>query len=270
MPLAPDVLRSRLAAQQWTAHNIVLTPEIMTVPGQHDFMTTDLRLQAIFRAVRLVFGDRFAGLRVADLGSLEGGFALAFAQRGSQVTAIEARRMNVQKIRLLREHFQLENLLVEQKDVKAFSRESHGVFDVVLALGILYHLDNPVAWLRQIAEATGRLLIIDTHFAPATDADLKLIDTRIANLSALETVRHGEHEYKGRWFFEYPEGVDREPQLWASWSNNRSFWLTRESLFQAVTHCGFDLVLEQHDYSCGLYHHFSFVFPRLQMFAVRL
>jgi hypothetical protein len=34
---------------------------------------------------------------------------------------------------------------------------------------------------------------------------------------------------------------------WASWSNHRSFWMTREAHIQAISNAGFDIVLEQWD-----------------------
>ena len=99
---------------------------------------------------------------MADLGCLEGGFSLAFAQLGAEVVAIEARAENFEKCRLVQEHFGLPNLRFVQGDVKDFDRARYGDFDVVLALGILYHLDDPVAWLRQVAGATRAVLYVET------------------------------------------------------------------------------------------------------------
>jgi tRNA (mo5U34)-methyltransferase len=40
---------------------------------------------------------------------------------------------------------------------------SVGVFDVVLYLGVLYHMENPMASLRRLFEFTGELAVIETH-----------------------------------------------------------------------------------------------------------
>ncbi len=90
MPLPIDELRSRLEQQTWTSHNLRLAPELATMPGQPDFMETDLRLHAIFRVLALLFGDRLDSLRMADLGCLVGGIATALARRGASVVALEA------------------------------------------------------------------------------------------------------------------------------------------------------------------------------------
>ncbi len=269
MPLSDRKLRRRLAKQPWTSHNIALTDSITTMPGQPDFMKTDTRLKALLRVLAFFYRGRLANLRVADLGCLEGGFALALAQRGMNVVGIEARKKNLEKARLLKQHFDLPNLEFVEGDVKNFTRDNFGDFDVVLALGILYHLDQPAAWLRQIAGATGSVLIVDSHYAPDDEASLALIDQRIAQLSALERIEDGPATYEGRWFFEYGADAEREDQLWASYSNRKSFWLTKESLLRAVSSAGFDLVFEQHDYSAVLYKHFTIKFPRTMLIAVK-
>jgi SAM-dependent methyltransferase len=268
MAFSDDELRRRLAGQQWTSHNVRLSGEITTMPGQPDFMETDLRLKAVLRAIDLLYRGTFSALRVADLGCLEGGFALALAQRGMNVKGVEARWKNVEKVKLLKEHFGLRNLSVELDDVKNFMPELFGVFDVTLALGILYHLDRPGAWLRQISAATKGLLIVDSHYAPQDDASLTEIDPRLA-LSPLEEMQDGAEVYEGRWFFEYDDKSIREDQLWASYSNQSSFWLTKESLLRALLRAGFDLVLEQHDYSADFYKHLTATFPRTMLLAIK-
>jgi hypothetical protein len=144
------------------------------------------------------------------------------------------------------------------------------LFDAVLALGILYHLDSPAAWLRQVSAATRKVLIVDSHFAPADSASLALIDPRISSLGPIETMNANGTAYEGRWFFEYDRDVDPEPQLWASYSNYRSFWLTKESLLLAMLHAGFDLVFEQHDYSAPSYRNLSVTFPRVMLIGIKV
>ena len=261
--------RRKLEAQRWTAHNIALTKGVTTMPGEPDFMQTNRGLLAILRTLSLLYRGRLANLRAADLGCLEGGFALALAQRGMNVVGIEARAGNLEKAELLADHFKLPNLRFELGDVKNFTRQNYGDFDVVLALGILYHLDEPTAWLRQVAQATRSVLIVDSHYAPADDASLALLDPRIAQLSALERLEDQGTTYEGRWFFEYGENVDVEGEVWSAYSNRQSFWLTKESLLLALSRVGFDLVFEQHDYSAKYYKLFTIEKPRVMLVGVK-
>ena len=234
------------------------------MPGQPDFLSADPRLQAILRVLTMLFGPNLAGLRAADLGCLEGGFALALAQGGVETLGIEARCRNLAKAHLLREHFDLPNLTFELSDVKQFRRASHGEFDIVLALGILYHLDRPMQWLKQIAETTRRVLIVETHYAPAYEEERKRMDPTLP-LGPLVDMDN----YQGRWFHEYSDKDDPEQQLWASYSNQRSFWMTKESLLLSLLHAGFPLVFEQHDYSAGFYRQAAVTHPRTMLIALK-
>lgn len=270
MALTDEELLKRLRQQQWTSHNICLSSGVTTMPGTPDFLETDLRLKAVARVLSLVFREELAGLRIADLGCLEGGFSLALAQRGARVLGIEARAANLAKAMLLREHFGLSTLNFVLGDVKDFSADRYGVFDATLALGIAYHLDWPVDWLRQVGAATSRVLIVDSHYAPDDDATLRLLDPRISMLGPLENFTSAGVTYRGRWFFEYGENVDREPQLWASYSNCRSVWLTKESLLRAMLDAGFPLVFEQHDYIAPDYKRLTTSFPRTMLVGIKL
>jgi nucleoside-diphosphate-sugar epimerase len=54
VPFSNEELQRQLARQQWTAHNIRLTPKVTTMPGQPDFMETDTRLHSILRTMRIL------------------------------------------------------------------------------------------------------------------------------------------------------------------------------------------------------------------------
>ncbi len=270
MALDPAELRARLAGQRWTAHNIRLAPDLGTIDGVPDFVSTNLHWLAIERFLSALFHGRLEGLRVADLGCNEGGFSLALAQRGAEVVGMEARADNVAKCRLLADHFAQPKLTFLQGDVKEFRRETHGLFDVVLGLGILYHLDDPVGWLGRVAAATRAVLYLDTHFAPPGGADLGALEEGIAGrLGPLETRSDDGWDYDGRWFHEYDAEAQRDAMPWASWSNPDSFWLSKRSLLRAVHRAGFDAVIEQHEHGMRWLDRYSLAFPRCMVVGIK-
>ena len=81
-------------------------------------------------------------LRILHLACLEGQYAVEFARQGAQVVAIEGREANIEKARFSKRALGLDNLELIHGDVRDLSRERHGSFDIVLCLGILYHLDR--------------------------------------------------------------------------------------------------------------------------------
>jgi tRNA (mo5U34)-methyltransferase len=50
-------------------------------------------------------------------------------------------------------------------DVMDLSPERVGVFDLVMFVGVLYHLRHPLLALERVASVTGHMLILDTHTA---------------------------------------------------------------------------------------------------------
>src|SRR4029077_17426301 len=48
-------------------------------------------------------------------------------------------------------------------DVMDLSPERVGVYDVVLFLGVLYHMRHPMLALEKVAAVTGEQLIVETH-----------------------------------------------------------------------------------------------------------
>ena len=264
-------LAERIAAATWTSHNVELDAERSTMPGRPGFFATDTRLAAVRRILRARLGADLSGRRVADLGCLEGGFAIGLALDGAEVVGIEARHTNIAKAELLRDWFGLDRVHFVQDDVKSFETASYGTFDAVLALGILYHLDRPAAWLRRLA-ATTSLLVIDTHVAPPTDELLDLLRPDIRSLSRLEAELCAGSAYEGRWYSEFAAEIDdtsRQAQAWASWSNHRSFWLTESALLRAIRDAGFDLVLQQHDATIDHGDHYRTTFSRGMYVGIR-
>jgi len=183
----------------------------------------EARVQRITQIVTDWAGEEIEGLRVLDLGCYEGAFAVELAMRGAEVLAVDAREEHVGKTRFARDALQLDRLEVEQMDVRELDPNRVGEFDVVLCLGILYHLDVPAAFefIERIAQLTRRVCVVETQ----------------TSLAGREQVSHGGHTYKGRW---YPEG--NTPG--ASVGNERSFWLTRPSLLNALSRAGFTSISE--------------------------
>lgn len=88
---------------------------------------------------------------VLDMGCNEGWFAHRALEWGAaRVVGVDVRQSNVRRAELLRAHFGLETQRLELvcADVFALAPSALGTFDVVLVLGLIYHLENPVGALR--------------------------------------------------------------------------------------------------------------------------
>jgi SAM-dependent methyltransferase len=107
-------------------------------------------------------GDR-SQVRLADVGCLEGGYAVEFARMGFQVVGIDVRELNIAACNYVKSKVDLPNLEFVQEN--AFDIAEHGEFDAVFCCGLLYHLDRPKELLEKLSASTKKLLILQTHFS---------------------------------------------------------------------------------------------------------
>jgi SAM-dependent methyltransferase len=186
--------------------------------------TGDARVARIARIVSDLAGGSLDGLRIIDLGCDQGNFAIELAQLGAgEVVGVEARDQVKDGVTQAQQ-LGLTNVRFEQGDVRAVTPESHGTFDVVLCLGILYHLDAPdvFRFAEHVAALTDRFAIIETQIS----------------LSRKRKETYAGHEYIGK---SYPE----DPAMaGASIDNLESFWPTKASLLNLLTSAGFTTVSE--------------------------
>ena len=218
----------------WTAHNIHLGGDLYTM-GKY-VRGDEILARRVLQVASDLTSQPLNSLRVLDLACLEGLYAIEFARQGAEVVGVEIREANLEKARFVKETLGLERLTFAQDDVRNLSNEAYGDFDVVLCLGILYHLDSPDVFdfVHRMAEVCRRCLIIDTHISTTNQTSIEYAGRR----------------YAGKYFIEHaPEATAEEKlkMVWASIDNNKSFWLTRASLDNLLADAGFTSVYEVHN-----------------------
>ena len=191
-------------------------------------------LQAVSDHVGLS-GRAFSELRLLDLACAHGQYALEFARRGATALGIEGRKAWVDHANLTRESSGFERLSFVQDDVRNLSRSKYGEFDIVLCLGLLYHLDQPDCFdmLKKIEEVCTGFAVIDTQIAISQSPQ---VDVSWLGRS-----------YRGWRYREHSEDAtpyQKEQMMGASLDNEFAFWLTRSSLLNALRHVGFTSVYE--------------------------
>lgn len=237
-------------------HNIVLNEGdgylATTIPGtplHREIPRVDMVLRSISRMYPIISERR--KVKILDLGSLEGGHAFELCKMGFDVHCIEARADNVGKLYWLREHLDFEHKLrfhVRMDDVKNIT--NYGKYDVVLCLGLLYHLDTPMEFLSNLYSHTKDVLFLDTHYSRYEDAMYEtpqMISTIRKKICKRMPALFQKHHYGlskrcynegylGRWYPEYDEKKDDVDKLAASsFSNSRSFWVNKTSLMASLS-----------------------------------
>jgi tRNA (mo5U34)-methyltransferase len=117
----------------------------------------------------LVFRHPVRGQTVLDIGTWNGFFSFEAARRGAErVLALENFACHAPEHRardafeLARRHLNPDIEMAEM-DVMAIAPENVGVFDVVLFLGVLYHLKHPLLALERVAAVCREHLVLETH-----------------------------------------------------------------------------------------------------------
>lgn len=100
------------------------------------------------------------GLRVLDIGCWDGFYAFEAERRGAEVTAIDC--WHPETFFAAKKAL---NSAVEFHEMSVYeiSQARLGIFDIVLFLGVLYHLRHPLLALERVAEVTGDIAIIESH-----------------------------------------------------------------------------------------------------------
>ena len=134
------------------------------------------------------------GARAVDLACSEGWFAHRLLDWGAgRVAGYDIRPQNIRRAELVRDHLAVDpdRLSFTVADIFDLRVQETGAFDVVLCLGLIYHLENPVGALRVARALTRGVCIVESQL-----------------LESHEPLRHG-------W-----GGTDEyltQPAAWAAW-----------------------------------------------------
>lgn len=130
----------------------------------------DTRLRMLDAALAPIHPQGLIGVRAVDLACHQGYFSVELARRGcASVTAIDARAEHVADCSLVSRALGFDGVVqAHQCDVHAVTAARFGVHDLVLCLGLIYHLENPVGALRVARELTapGGTCLIETQVVP--------------------------------------------------------------------------------------------------------
>lgn len=215
----------------WTAHNIQLQGDIYTIAPR--IVGDEARLRRLVQCVFDLTGGSVQGLRILDLACLEGLFAIEFARHEAKCLGIEGREANIEKARFVKQVLALENLELVQDDVTNLTVEKYGQFDVVLCLGLLYHLDAPdvFSFVEQLGKVCRKICIVDTRITlhPKT--------SRIYNNNTYFGIKGDEHD---------PGDSEekKKSRLWASLSNIDNFYLSGPTVCNLLSDAGFTSVFQ--------------------------
>jgi len=191
------------------------------------------KVRRVIQLARDLSALPFERLRVLDLGCGEGVYAIEAGLRGADVTAVDARTERMSLGAACAARHGLSNVRFVQEDVRRVTPESMGRFDVVLCLGLLYHLDAPqvLPFLERVHDLCARVLVLETVVASGGGL----------------AIEHAGRTYEGERVREHDDDASaevRRSRVLKSIDNTFSARLTKPSLVRALHDVGFSSVLE--------------------------
>jgi tRNA (mo5U34)-methyltransferase len=107
--------------------------------------------------------ENMEGMSLADIGASNGYFSFEARRRGAKVTAFDFRHKDNSGFGLAQYINGLDDILHYHVNVLDISAEEYGTFDIVLALGLLYHVADPYRALVNCASLSNDRLIIESY-----------------------------------------------------------------------------------------------------------
>jgi 2-polyprenyl-3-methyl-5-hydroxy-6-metoxy-1,4-benzoquinol methylase len=130
----------------------------------------ETRLKMAWSVIDAHFGSRLASIDCLDVGSHEGFYSVAMAQRGvGHVLGLEPREDSLRRARFIVEALGLTNVSFTQGVVETLARDLGRQFDLTLFLGVLYHVPDPILCLKNVAAVTRELCVIETQVIDEID-----------------------------------------------------------------------------------------------------
>ncbi|MDD5258629.1 MAG: DUF1698 domain-containing protein [bacterium] len=167
MTMSKEQILAKIKEVPFWGHSIPLGEGIIT-PGKV--------MDNLITINRLDLTDDLKGQRVLDIGAWDGFYSFECEKRGAkEVVAIDnlyrmQRADEVQYANLGTKGFQVAKEILQSKvkyvdlDVYDIDSKKLGEFDLVLFLGVLYHLKYPVLALEKIAQVCKKTLVIETAY----------------------------------------------------------------------------------------------------------
>jgi tRNA (mo5U34)-methyltransferase len=123
------------------------------------------------------------GWRALDVGCNAGFYTFELAKRGAEVVGIDVDEHYLRQARWAAERFGVEGSVEFRRDTVYDLARTDECYDLVLFMGVLYHLRHPLLALDLVAARARRLLVLQTLTMPGdgtgeTPSDLRIGDRR--------------------------------------------------------------------------------------------
>lgn len=165
MNISEEELKKKLDSFGKWMYRFDFTERVTTPLISEEFLKVhETRKKMIFSWLDRVYEGRWNEVDCLDIACNEGFYSIEIARRGAKrVLGFDARQVNIEKANFIKNYFGYNNVEFFKADIETLGTKKHGKFEIVLLLGLLYHVENPMLVLRKARELTSARCIIDTQ-----------------------------------------------------------------------------------------------------------
>ena len=180
--------------------------------------------------------DGFKGMRILELGPLEGGHSYMLQQMGAHnVLAIEANTRSYLKCLIAKELYNLDRCNFLLGNFVEYLKQTSQAFDFCLASGVLYHMEDPAELLALIAKVSNRAMIWTQYY------DRAVIQKRMPYWKRLRFSSGEQTNYQGFTYMRYKRryGLGLRSLKFLGGTAAHSSWMNLEDIIAGLKHFGF-------------------------------
>ncbi len=227
-----DRLALEVFSGEWSTR---FPPPLEEVSGPHDLFD-DPRLD---RTLEVLGGVE--GRDVLELGPLEGAHTATLRNRhgAGRVVAIEANERAWLRCLTTKEVLGLDRVEFRLGDLRPYLASTTEHFDVAVAIGVLYHLDDPVPVLRDLVRVSDRLVIWTHVYTPEVAGSLNADRFDPPVTRSVDGVDYRLHPFR------YEESLE-----WAGFCGGTrptASWIDGGDLVEVLEGLGHEIVLRETD-----------------------
>ena len=171
------------------------------------------------------------GRQVLEVGPLEGGHSWMLEQAGAaRVTAVEANARALLRCLIVKELVGLPRTTFLLGDALAYLDASPPPFDAAFAVGVLYHMTRPGAFLRALAAAAPRIFVWTCYYDPLHPPN--------RSASSVTEVRRSDDGGFPHTLYRVDYGTEGGERVFCGGTSAHANWMTRDDILGCVRHAG--------------------------------
>lgn len=178
-----------------------------------------------------------SGKTCLELGPLEGAHTWMLEQFGAaSILGIEANTRAFLRCLIVKELLDMRKAHFVCGDFLQFLRATDTRFDICLASGVLYHMQNPAELIALLARRSVEHLFLWTHYFDAAVIERNAALAKHFSGSSHRTYEGFSHTLYRR---DYRESLD-----WIGFcgaGTHESYWMTRDDVLRCLAHFGFEV-----------------------------